>query len=98
LVGIVAALSVLIAVFEITRYKNRITQMKLGALNSLIMSLALGLAVYFIYNAEKNWFPHQQGIYRIGVFMPAVGLLFNMLANRYIRKDEQLVRSVDRLR
>jgi len=30
--------------------------------------------------------------------MPVAALLFNVLANKFIRKDEKLVRSVDRIR
>lgn len=98
LIAVTAILSIAISAFEIFQYKNRLTQMKLGALNSLIMSLSLGLAVFFIYNAEKSWHPELKGSYQIGMFMPAFALIFNMLANRFIRRDERLVRSVDRLR
>lgn len=97
-VGILVILSIIIAFYEITLYKKRIAQMKLGALNSLIMTIALGLQVYLLTNAENVWNPEVQGTYRIGLFMPAVAIIFNMLANRNIRKDERLVRSVDRIR
>ncbi|MDH3711846.1 MAG: DUF4293 domain-containing protein [Cyclobacteriaceae bacterium] len=32
------------------------------------------------------------------MYLPAVALILNLLANRFIRRDESLVRSVDRLR
>lgn len=98
LISILAILAIGIAAFEITQYKNRLSQMKLGALNSLVMSLAFGLAVFLIFSTERSWFPEYQGNYRIGAFMPAIALIFNMIANRFIRRDENMVRSADRIR
>ncbi|MGK7393712.1 MAG: DUF4293 domain-containing protein [Candidatus Cyclobacteriaceae bacterium M3_2C_046] len=97
-VGSLAIISVLLAIYEITRYKDRLTQMKIGALNSLIMAGALGLSVYFMIDAEETWMPLIRGEYKIGLFLPAIAMVFNTLANRFIRKDENLVRSVDRIR
>ena len=34
----------------------------------------------------------------VGKFAGTLALILNALANRFIRRDEQLVRSVDRLR
>jgi uncharacterized membrane protein len=97
-VALLAIIAIAIAAYEITAYKNRLTQMKVGALNSFMISLTLGVAVYFIFTTENSWFPDHRGMYQIGIFMPAIALIFNMWANRNIRKDEKLVRSVDRLR
>lgn len=97
-IGILAIFAVIVAFFEITRYKNRLTQMKLGALNSLIMAVVLGLSVYFMISAQQDWNPETEGSYKPGLFMPALGMIFNMMANRFIRRDEKLVRSVDRIR
>jgi hypothetical protein len=96
--GILAGIAAGIALFEITSYKNRLTQMKLGALNSLVMSVVLGLTVWFSIELDQEVMPTFKGSYDIGLFMPAVAMIFNVLANRFIRKDEKLVRSVDRIR
>ena len=97
-ISIAIVLAILITILEILQYKNRLNQMKLGALNSLMMSVVLGLSLYFIYSTNNSWYPEVAGSYQIGAFMPAFALVFNMLANRNIRKDEKLVRSVDRIR
>ncbi|MBK7637253.1 MAG: DUF4293 family protein [Saprospiraceae bacterium] len=34
----------------------------------------------------------------IGIYLPLIGLIFSILAARYIKKDEDTVRSMDRLR
>lgn len=88
--------SITVALIEVTKYKNRLLQIKLGALNSLFIAGALILVAYFATDFVKS-----QGIngkYGIAFFLPAAALLFNLLANRYIRKDERLVKSVDRIR
>jgi hypothetical protein len=97
-VGILASLAVIVALYSIFQYKNRLTQMKLGALNSLLIAGAMMLSLYYAMQAEKILLPNIQGAYRLGFFMPIAALLFNLLSNRFIRKDEKLVKSVDRLR
>jgi len=96
--GGLAVISILIAFIEIFKYKNRLTQMKLGLLNSIVMVGALLLLVILSYFDQMKLLPGIRGEYQPGLFMPAAALIFNSLANRFIRKDEKLVRSVDRIR
>lgn len=87
-----------IALFSIFKFNNRLMQIKLGALNSLVMAIALGISVYLIFQGEKQILPGEQGNYLFGFYMFVSAMMFNALANRFIRKDENLVRSADRLR
>jgi len=96
--GGLALISITVAFIEIFKYKNRLTQMKLGLLNSLLMVASLLLLVILSYFDQMKLFPGIQGVYQPGLFMPAAALIFNSLANRFIRKDEKLIRSVDRIR
>ena len=98
ILGILAITGIGIAMFELIKYRNRLSQMKLGALNSLVIAGFLGLAVYFTFSLEKMVTYSEQGAYDFGMYLPAVALIFNLLANRFIRKDEALIRSVDRIR
>ena len=98
LTGILAALTVIVSVIEIFSYKNRMNQIKLGALNSLLMGGSLILAIYFTSNIQEGWEIENPGQYGMAVFFPAISLICNMLANRFIRKDERLVKSMDRIR
>lgn len=88
-----------IALFSIFQYKNRLRQIQLGALNSLIIAASF-MVGYFIYvtKAEALVDPNQQGDFEMGFYLPIVALICNSIANRFIRKDENLVRSADRLR
>jgi len=98
LIGGFAILAAVIAVIEIFIYKNRLTQIKLGTLNSLVMSGVLGIIIYLTFQQEKIFAPGTKGDYGLGLFFPCVALLLNVLANRFIRRDENLVRSIDRIR
>ena len=98
LIGILAVAAIFIAIMEITRFNNRLLQMKLGALNSLLMSGVLGCCVYFTFKGQEAWLPEIVGEYQLGMFLPAIAMVCNVIANRFIRRDEKLVRSVDRIR
>ena len=95
-VGAVAA--ALVMLFSITRYKNRMTQVKLNALFSLITAATLVGSYLYINKANQLFDPQMQGTFLIGFYLPIVAMLNNFLANRFIRKDEKLVRSADRIR
>jgi glucan phosphoethanolaminetransferase (alkaline phosphatase superfamily) len=96
--GGLAVISVVLAFVEIFKYKNRLTQIKIGMINALIMVVSLVLLVVLSYYDQFELMPEVPGKYHPGLFMPAAALVFNSLANRFIRKDEKLVRSVDRIR
>lgn len=94
--AICAVISSIIAIFSITKFKDRLMQMRLGALNSLFMAGALGCGAYLSTDLMKE--VGASGNFGIGLFLPAAAMMFNMLANRFIRKDDKLVKSVDRIR
>ena len=97
-IAILAILAASVATISIFKYDNRLTQIKLGALNALLIAGVMGTSLYMTINSEKIIDPTIQGSYRIGFFMPVAALIFNLMANRFIRRDEKLVKSVDRLR
>jgi hypothetical protein len=86
----------LTAGYSIFRYDKRMIQLGLGLLNSILMSAILGLMMYTILQTDQK--TTGQGVYQMGFFLPVIALLANLLANRFIRKDEKLVRSIDRMR
>jgi hypothetical protein len=90
--------SVVISVISLLSYRHRPRQILLGLINSLLIAVATVSAALLINNAEKLLLPDQRGSFQIGLFLPVISLVLNMLANRFIRKDENLVRSADRIR
>lgn len=86
-----AALS-LISIFN---YKNRKFQFVLGRLNIILNFILLGLFIYLLLMAPGETEISEKGV---GIFIPIFSIVFLVLANKAIKKDEDLVKSVDRLR
>jgi glucan phosphoethanolaminetransferase (alkaline phosphatase superfamily) len=97
LTAILMVAAATIAVMEIRRFDNRLTQIKLGTLNSLILAGALGSAVYFFSQVSKQY---QAGPAHLppALWVMFIGVACNWLAVRFIRRDEKLVRDSDQLR
>jgi hypothetical protein len=95
LTAILSIASITIIITEIRKYKARVTQMKLGALNSLFLVGVIGSSVYFATQLIKEF---QGGAYGLGMYLPVVAVVCNLIANYFIRKDEKLVRNSERLR
>ena len=98
LVAAFAAASAAVALFEIFQFRNRFTQLRLGILNLLLILCTIGAGFYFSNLGEQMLNVRMLGTYQAGFYLPTLALLLNLLANRFIRRDEQLVRSMDRLR
>jgi hypothetical protein len=96
-ISVLAILAAAVAMFSIFQYKNRLRQIQLGARNSLLMGGNIALVYYFSTKGEPIIANHQ-GDFLFGFFIVAAGLFFNALANRFIRNDEKLVKSADRIR
>lgn len=96
-IAILAIASALVAFYSISRFKNRLLQIKLGALNSLLMASVLLITGYFSREGDEL-IVGQKGDYGIGFFLPMAAMFCNLIANRFIRRDENLVRSADRMR
>lgn len=97
-ISIAAILAAAVALFSIFQYKNRLRQIQLGALNALLMGATIGLSFYYSTLGDKMMPTEYPGEYKVGFYVIIAALLFNMLANRFIRKDEKLVRSANRIR
>lgn len=98
LIGVLAAASAAVAIFEIFQFRSRGRQLLLGSINLLLITATLGAGFYFSSQGEQALNLKLQGEFLAGFYLPTLALLLNLLANRFIRRDEQLVRSMDRLR
>jgi len=79
----------------ITRYENRMTQVKIGTLNSLILAGTI-LSAYLFFREFVGQFPAAK--LGLVVWIALVAAACNWVALRFIRRDEKLVRDADRLR
>ena len=83
----------LISVINIFFYKKRVLQMKLCILNIILIIGAIGLILFHFYTLK----PYEYQ-FRWSIILPIVAMILQFLAYRFIRKDEKLVRSLDRIR
>lgn len=89
---VVVAVLAIIAIFL---FKKRQHQFVLNRLNLLLNLFLLGFFVYRSLNLSGGTQVSEKGI---GMLIPVFSIVFLVLANRAIKKDEDLVKSVDRLR
>ena len=87
--------SALLSVISIFLYKSRQTQFVLGRLNIILNFILLGLFVYRLLSLPGEPANSEKGI---GLLLPVFSIVLLALANKAIKKDESLVKSVDRLR
>lgn len=96
---ILASVSIILSVFTIFRFKNRKNQTALTWLNILVcIGLQAWLFVRINNETSKPEMATVPGHYWIGLFVPLITLLLLFFAKAGIRKDEKLVKSLDRLR
>lgn len=97
-ISILVLLSAGVSVFSVFQYKNRLTQMKLSGLNSLL-GISIVLSCVFVINKGGAMMsPEIPGEYKVGFFIPIIAMIFNSLSNRFIRRDEKLVQDSNRMR
>lgn len=87
--------SAALSLVTIFKYKNRKSQFMLGRLNIILNFILLGFFVYQSLNVSGETNVSEKGI---GMLLPIISIVFLALANKAIKKDEDLVKSVDRLR
>lgn len=94
-ISVVCTLLALIGFLSVLSYKNRKRQILLNNISIFINALLLGLLVFWLLNLSGGIDFPEKGIEPFFPFISIIGLI---IANIYIRKDERLVKSVDRLR
>lgn len=95
LISIAFYASTVLAVVAILMYKNRQNQFVVNRLNIVLNLFLLGLFVYRSLSLSGETTISEKGI---GMLIPIFSIVFLVLANKAIKKDEDLVKSVDRLR
>lgn len=98
LIAAFAAASAALALFTIFQFRNRFLQLKLTMLNLLLIVCTIGAGFYFSNLGEQMLNVKILGDYQAGFYLATLALLLNVLSRRFIHRDEQLVRSMDRLR
>lgn len=92
---VLLGLTTMLSIISIMSFKKRQNQFVLNRLNIILNLILLGLFVYRSLNLSGEAEVSEKGI---GMFLPIVAIVLLVLANKAIKKDEDLVKSVDRLR
>ena len=91
-------ISFIFTMVTILLFKNRQFQIRLCAFN-VLTNIVLIVVIFFFYGTRIKTMTLIEPDYNYtGMILPLVSLVFLILANRAIRKDEALVKSADRLR
>ena len=95
---VLVILSAILPIIIIFLYKNRVLQMKLGRITVTLIVLTLALSIILFLNDYKQISVGTSITIEYGYLAPVIAIILLALAIRYIKKDEKLVRSADRLR
>lgn len=95
---ILAGIGASLALVTIFLFRNRTLQVRLGFVLVALAFLLIGIS-YFRYTQISAAQAADVGLHvGPGLFLPAAAIVFGWLATVYVRKDEKIVRSMDRLR
>jgi len=88
-------LTALIILVNIFLYNKRKLQVKLNYLAIFVLIVLLGLSIYQngFLSGEKQFSEKD-----IKLLVPVISIVLLLIANKYIKRDERLVKSVDRIR
>jgi hypothetical protein len=90
------AVILLLSLVTIFMFKNRKLQMKLASL--LLVLSAILIANLFTFQFLKEQSSADMVNYKVASFFPIINSVLAFLARYFIKKDEDLVRSADRIR
>lgn len=92
-----AGLAALLSLITIFLYNNRKRQAKMTLVTMGVVVFYFVTAIVYLASYLENVF---QGISTVayGIILPVIALILLLMANISIRKDEKLVRSLDRIR
>lgn len=85
---IAAWISIFLGVFSISQFKNRPNQLIYNQLSKFFLSASF----FIVYIGKAELLPAK------GLFLFVLPYILLILANRFIKKDEKLVKSADRIR
>ncbi len=88
-------ISIALSIISILSFKKRQFQFVMNRLSIILNFVLLGVFVYRSLKVSGETLVSEKGI---GVLLPIISIVFLAMANKAIKKDEDLVKSVDRLR
>ncbi len=97
MIFLLAIFAIAITIFSIASYRKRLVQLKLGKIN-LLIHLVFIVLTFFLVDGSKSALMPETFRYCVGMTLPLVSVVLQVLASRAIVKDEKMVRAADRIR
>jgi len=94
---ILLAVIVAVELVIVFLYKKRNVQIRLSIFNLLLMFGLVGM-IYFLTKQTLNSMEGLKSVFLWPIVCPMIAIILNYLAIKAIQKDENLVRSYDRIR
>lgn len=87
----------MLALITIFQFKNRKRQLKIIKAN-ILLNIILIVGIFLIYSKLILSQVEVSEEYKIGAFLPLFSLILLVMAYRGVKRDEEIIRSADRLR
>ena len=101
-IALTLIVSACISIYAIFKYKDRLKQTRIVSLNMLIFLIAIMMMIWLFpdFLFQRKGLMQEGDIFRFNywIMIFVIPPVCMFLANFFIRKDERLVRSADRLR
>jgi hypothetical protein len=95
---VIVSISTILSVVTLFYYKKRQMQLKINNYNILMTVIFTGTIFLLIPYMIEEMLPDAIRTWQYGLLLPLISLVFLILAGNFIKKDEKLVKSADRLR
>lgn len=97
---ILASLAGGVLLANVLLYKNLNLQRQIGRLLYLLLIASIGTMFWLIFSnmSSLESLDLKTDFYHVGFYLPFVALIMNFMANRGMRRDQNLLKSLDRLR
>lgn len=93
--AVLPLLSLFLSLFAIIKFKNRGFQIKLGKMNILVLLVLIAVQVIYYLRLQMLIGSGKPGFSAI---IPLLAIVLVLMANKAIKKDDNLVKSADRIR
>lgn len=93
---LILVFAVIVPLIAIFIFKKRVLQMKFVNYSIMFNVLFIVDMVYYLYRIKQSVDFSVE--FQLGIVLPFVSIILLYLAKRNIKKDEELIRSVDRIR
>lgn len=95
---LIALVMTLLPLITIFMFRNRKKQMSMTAVSMVATLAFISMMLVNVNKLERSTPGMTGGTYWVGAVLPVIALIFIVMSLAGIRKDEKLVRSMDRLR